>query len=489
MTSQLLGTDYTRGAHLPNYVNGRLLVAEDLAASQQSLRSRDTRIGEAAGAGVVRGLWVGSTDTTLTVAPGLAISRAGEPVMLAQSIVLPLTSVTVGTPANPALFSCCDSGESDGQSTSLTTGVVLLTARPACRLEGQAPLAPPADSSMPPGCVARWRVEGVEFRAILLPVGETVAGVSLTSGDGGRPSNRRNLVAHWCLGTEQVLNFGASPFGFDPAYSGFASLDPMDLTDCDVPLAVFQWDNMLVRDLDNWSARRRVTRPDPDPSPWSAALSDSRDAEGQARFLQFQDQAAGLVLEAKAASAIAPDTFGLLPPVGFLPVGSAQLADLARARVEDLRRPAEQPADASDEQALFESLAEAAAATVGYGFNPATFFGSLARFGGVIEWDVADWALRQSWHGTPVPTDPGLQDGPRAQGQTPFSYYFVTQNLASAGFTRGGRGMGKAPSSPAGFTLSGLYIVFMANTWWQPGASVPFNTGFTRAMRGPRTDV
>ncbi|HEY5248031.1 MAG TPA: hypothetical protein VIJ15_06215, partial [Dermatophilaceae bacterium] len=313
MTSQLLGADFTQGAHLPNYVNGRLLVAEDLAASQQSLRSRDTRIGEATGAGVVRGLWVGNTDTTLTVTAGLAISASGEPVMLTQSIVLPLTSVATGTSANPAVFTCCDADEGDGQSTSLTTGVVLLTARSACRLEGQAPLAPPANGTMPPGCVAQWRVDGVEFRAIMLPVGNTVAGVPVTtSGDSGTSGNRRNLVAHWCLGTEQLAAFGADPFGFSPAYSGLASLDPLDLTPYDVPLAVFHWDNMVVQDLDNWSARRRVTDPDPAPSSWSAALSDRRDAEGQARFLQFQDQVDTLVIQAQAATAIASDTFGLL---------------------------------------------------------------------------------------------------------------------------------------------------------------------------------
>lgn len=478
MTSQLLGADYTQGPHLPNYVNGRLLVAEDLAAGQQTLRSRDTRIGEAAGAGVVRGLWVGSTDTTLTVTAGLAISRSGEPVLLAQSITLPLTSVAVGTSANPAVFTCCAGDEVDGQSTSLTTGLVLLTARPSCRLEGQAPLAPPTDSTMPAGCVARWRVEGVEFRAIILPVGNLVAGVEVTSGGAGSPDNRRNLVAHWCLGTEQLLNFGANPFGFDPAYTGLASLDPADLTPCDVPLAVFHWDNMVVQDLDNWSARRRVTGPDPDPSPWATALSDGRDAEGQARFLQFQAQAEGLVLQAQAAGAVASDTFGLLPPVGFLPVGNAQLADLAQARVEDLRQRAEQAAETSDEQAVLESLAQAATASAGYGFDPTTFFGSLARFGGVIEWDIADWALRQSWHGTPVPTNLSPDDGTGNQGQAPFSYYYVTQNLAAASSAMGAQAAGEGPSLTEGSIRSGLYVVFIANTRWLPGDTVPFNTGF-----------
>ena len=473
MTSQLLGADYTQGAHLPNYVNGRLLVAEDLAASQQSLRSRDTRIGEAAGAGVVRGLWVGSTDTTLTVTPGLAISRSGEPVMLAQSIVLPLTSVAVGTSANPAVFTCCDEGEADGQSTSLTTGVVLLTARPACRLEGQAPLAPPADSAMAPGCVARWRVEGVEFRAIMLPVGDTVAGVPVTSGN-GLAGNRRNLVAHWCLGTEQLAAFGANPFGFDPAYSGFASLDPADLTPCDVPLAVFHWDNMKVEDLDNWSARRRVTGPDPVPSSWSAALSDARTAEGEARFLQFQEEAEGLVAQAQAATAVAGDRFGLLPPVGFLPVFSAQLAEVARAAAEQLKQQ-EGLADTTARQAAFEALAQSATTSVGYGFDPSIFFGPLGRFGGVIDWDIAEWALHQSWHVAPVPTALGPNDTPGANlDPTRFTYYYIIQNILAANPAMGGAGAPDMTSGgQTGFIRSSLCIVFIANRRIEPGTILP----------------
>ena len=150
----------------------------------------------------------------------------------------------------------------------------------------------------------------------------------------------------------------------------------------------------------------------------------------------------------------------------------------ARARVEDLRQRAEKPAGTLDEQAVFESLAQAATASAGYGFDPTTFFGSLARFGGVIEWDIADWALRQSWHGTPVPTSLGPDDGTRNQGQAPFSYYYVTQNLAAANSAMGAQAAGEGPSLKEGSIRSGLYVVFIANTRWLPGDTVPFNTGF-----------
>src|SRR5580698_10352787 len=131
MTSQVVGSDYTDGALLPNYVNGRLLVAEDLATSQASLRTRDTRVGETAGAGVVRGLWVTGTNTTITVAPGLAMSGAGEPVVVPRSITLQMTFATAATPASGASFSCCSTDDGSGQGSSLTSGILVLTARPA----------------------------------------------------------------------------------------------------------------------------------------------------------------------------------------------------------------------------------------------------------------------------------------------------------------------------------------------------------------------
>ena len=48
MTSQLVGSSFADGALLPNYVNGRLLAAEDLATGQSTLLRRDTWIGQAA---------------------------------------------------------------------------------------------------------------------------------------------------------------------------------------------------------------------------------------------------------------------------------------------------------------------------------------------------------------------------------------------------------------------------------------------------------
>lgn len=547
MTGKVVGADYTDGALLPNYVNGRLLVAEDLATSQASLRTRDTRIGEAAGAGVVRGLWVTGTSTTLTITPGLGISEAGEPVVVPRKITLQLTFAVAAETPNHADFSCCGGEPVDGSGSSLTAGVLLLVARPACRLEGQAPMMAAPGSLVSPCCAAQWQVEGVEFRAIALPVGTTVAGEDVTSG------NRRNLVAHWCFGTEQLATLGQDPFGFDPAYSGLDDLDPADLTPYDVPLAVFSWDGQGVADLDNWSARRRVTDPDPVLSSWSVTVADRRETDGMARFLQFQDQAEELVSRAMAGSAKAPDHFGLLPPLGFLPVDNLGFRKMAEDAVRDAvvnlaeKEPVATAADVEDgsardwasrnyllegeamesatPQALkkqqigyYKNLAQIAEASVGYGYDPAKFFGPLGRLGGVIDWELAEWALNQSWKAMPVATgvdyqpDPDTDDsvgfvgeispeenvrleegadihgmalGPNAMAdrsgrgirgsRAPITYYYVIQNLeaAESSTTRYRRGS-KSTRKKIGFVKSNLYVVFIANRRWARGSRPPF---------------
>ncbi|MEU9455116.1 hypothetical protein [Streptomyces sp. NPDC048277] len=414
MSSQTIGSDFTGGDLLPNYVNGRLLAAEDLATGQASLLARDNRIGQAAGAGIVRGLWVTSGATTLTVAAGTGISRSGQPVAAPRTITLPLTLTAAATTVNTALFSRC-SGLGTGTSSGVAQGTYLLTARPAQQPQGRTPLAAAPDSGMSPGCAARWTAEGVEIRAVTLPALTTVAGFATT------PDNLRNLTAHWCFGSEQLAALPQNPFSFDPAYSGFDRLDPADLTDLDLPLAVFRWDGRQVVDLDNWSARRRITTPDPVPSSWSGVTADRRDADGQARFLQFQDQIDQIAAGGTARSLDAATVFALLPPVGFLP--------------------------AVDDNSEFAPPAlvakQTAAAFAGSLFDPWSFFGQLASFGGVITWAVADCALRQSWQLPAVRTDYG-NEGPR-----PLTFFYVQENL-------------DASDQPA-------YVVFMAGPPWQAG--------------------
>lgn len=495
MTSRVVGTDYTDGSLLPNYVNGRVLLAEDLATGQATLRRRDQRVGQAAGAGIVRGLWVTGTQTTLTVQDGLAMSAAGEPVVVPQATTLALTLTTPGAPPDHADFSCCTPESVDGTQTDLSTGILLLTARSACRLEGAAPTAA-ATGAGSACCTARWQSQGVEFRAIVLPVPETVAGTPLTA------SNRRNLVAHWCFGTERLAQFPVNPFGFGASWTGFDQLDASDLTPFDVPLAVFAWDGSAVTDIDNWSARRRVCNPNPAAAPWAIAVSDRRVADGEARFLQFQDQAENLVSQGKAANTIAARYFGLLPPVGFLPVANRQFAAMAELAVQqqrDLRAaqpepaaqvrndlaaqwaarpfafigapasPVEPPDPAIDPVAFYQQLGALAKASVGYGYNPETFFRGLGQVGGFVDWELAEWALDQSWKRPPVATT--TPDQPGRIPRLPFTYYYVLPNLLAAQQATVLERI--AVRRQLGFVRSNLYVVFMANIRWASGTDAP----------------
>ena len=328
MSSQLVGSSFANGALLPNYVNGRLLAAEDLATGQSTLLRRDTWTGQAAGPGIVNGLSVTAAATTLTVAAGLGITPSGEPVSVPAAVTLPLSIAGAPAAAAGGSFATCTTAPSGAQA-AIGTGAYLLTALPACQFQGQAPMAVPPGSDTPVACTAQWQAEGVQFKAILLPValtpGNQVDGIDVTDGSGkNRSDNRRNLLAHWCLGTAQLAGLGVNPFSFDPAYRGLDQLAATDLTPCDLPLCVFYWDAGTITFIDTWSARRRTTRPDVSGPPWSAAVADQRSADGEARFLQFQDQIADLVTAGVSRRTVASDVFGLLPPVGFLPIAPEQ---------------------------------------------------------------------------------------------------------------------------------------------------------------------
>lgn len=401
MTSQTVGSTFTGADLLPNYVNGRLLTAQDLATGQSTLLARDARLGRAAGAGVVDGLWTGSTAITLTVAPGLGVARSGQPVVLPNPITLALTPLTGSTAAVPVGFGCACGCGSTTTTSGLATGTYLLTARPAQRTEGQASVVPPPDTTVSTGCAARWTAEGVEFRAITLPIPATVAGATVTDG------NRRNLTAHWCYGTEQLTKLPIFPFTFNPAYSGFDQLAATDLTDADLPLAVFRWDGQSVADLDNWAARRRITTPDPVPDGWAGVTADRRDADGQARFRQFQDQVAQIDAGTQAGRMVAADAFGLLPPVGFLPVFYNSESTLTKSV-------APQPDRVRAMSATQDGLVSL--------FDPWLFFSGVASFGGTVPWAVADFALRQSWQEFPVSTVQVYE------GDTALTWYWVTEN-------------------------------------------------------------
>jgi hypothetical protein len=474
MTSQLVGSDFTSAAQLPNFVNGRVLTAADLSTSQQTLRTRDKQIAQAAGSGVVQGLWVTGTATTLTIASGLAIARSGEPVMVGTSVTLPLTLTQSGAAVSRATFSCCTPAGSPS-SSSIAVGCYLLTALPACQLQGQSPVALAPGTTTAPGCAAAWLLEGVSFKAIPLALGAEVDAVTVDD------DNRRNLLAHWCLGSEQLAALAIDPFTFDATYSGLDALDPADLTSDDVPLAVFYWDGQTVGFVDNWSARRRVTAPDPVGPPWSVLTGDRRLADGHARFLQFQDQTAELVSAGTAGVTVATDAFPLLPPVGFLQASVQSQYEmvkrLSHAATTDTRATFSTNREdvlrslAAGNKPVLERLGRRFEEAVPQlGFDPWGFFGDAGAFGGYLDWDVVDLALRQSWTQSPALATSTATD--QNGDVVPSILFFgVAQNLAA----RIAAILGDSGALSSGSAAPEYYVVFIKCGTWLSGTQLPFN--------------
>ena len=160
VASQIVGSSFANAAQLPNYVNGRLLAAEDLATGQATLCQRDRWDGQAAGTGVVSGLWVtNTTANTLTVATGFGITPSGEPVSVPTQVNLALSIAAAATPATGVRFTnCCTTA--GGAQSGVTSGAYLLTALPACQLQGQAALASQPGSNTPPAAPPSGRSRG-----------------------------------------------------------------------------------------------------------------------------------------------------------------------------------------------------------------------------------------------------------------------------------------------------------------------------------------
>jgi hypothetical protein len=309
MANQLLGTSFDDGLKMPYFVNGRLLTASDLHAEQDATLARLGYLGKAAGCGVVEGLLVSPAAgaNRLRISGGLGVTRSGHTVRLGDkgveiSLLLTPEGVQIGEDAGR--FQECGLA---GAPQDLSAGAYLLTVRPVSRLEGSAPVKTLRGNVAV--CESKWEVDGVEFCAIPLPNFKDPTGVQ-----------QRNLLAHWCFGSQGLERLALDPFSFRLAdYLNLHPLNVAGLTECDLPLAVFTWTGTGLDILDNWPARRRMTHTYPGTA-WDAALSDVRVAEGQARFLQFQEQLEYVQATDKPPQVPAGKYFRYLPPVGYLPI-------------------------------------------------------------------------------------------------------------------------------------------------------------------------
>ena len=310
---QVVGSTFSGGLRSPNYVNGRLLTAEDLRADQEAMLARLAALGRAVGSGVVDGLEVTSGARQVTVNAGLGINGEGSLVRVAATVTLAIGPEAGGGggDAHGGGFDDCAKPVLGTPGTQAKPGPYVLTARPASQLEGRVPVK--SATTAPAGCGSKWEVDGVEFRTLRLA--DVNADVNANV--------RRNLLAHWCFGTAALSQAPVDPFAFRATWSG---LDEIGLEPVDLPLAVFWWTGGAVEFLDMWSARRRVSAPSA-LTGWHVFLSERRVSDSQARFLQFQQHVDELVKSGVAPGLSAAEAFRFLPPAGFLPLAPKTLLD------------------------------------------------------------------------------------------------------------------------------------------------------------------
>ena len=325
MTTQSLDQPFvaTTALRSVNFFNGRLLTGDDLSREQATQLARLARLGRAEGDGIAWGFRVErqsalstKTHPVVTVTAGLAVSRAGSAIELPADIDVALYRDASAAPAGAEpgnLFADCQL-DAPGTYTA-GAGVYLLTVAPGEQAEGRAQVNGLGNDDA--SCNVALEAEALAFRLIRLsiPHDELVDKALL-----------RNRIAYQCFGTDAIAGAVADPFGTPvTSYGLLDTLRTQTLSNDEVPLAVFGWSiDDGIQFIDLWSVRRRII-PRSNEGDWASLVSARLRAEGEARFLQFQQQIAAL--SAPAANPIAlhaTAAFEHLPPVGILPLATSR---------------------------------------------------------------------------------------------------------------------------------------------------------------------
>lgn len=318
----------TDGIRNPNFFNGRILTAQDLQDEQAAQRERVRRLGMAVGEGVAYGLNVQdgylypSQARVLNISAGLAVNRRGEALLLNEAANIPLVISAPATDGRFPFGAPCDPPES--LSEILASGFALLAITSAVGLSSEKAAHTGLNPVNPP-CVARYEVEGVQFKLIAL-AGYVGFPTSIPA------AQHRSLLAHRMFGTADLISAAAGTALNQPTHYGL--IDQLReegvLTDCDVPLAVLNVGRGQQDFVDVWAVRRpcsgvlgaELNVPDAFAAePFAFHSTPRRHVEAQAIFAQFQAQLEGL--ETRSAAALqalkAEDHFAYLPAAGFLP--------------------------------------------------------------------------------------------------------------------------------------------------------------------------
>ena len=308
------------GVRFPHFFNGRMLSGEDLTRERSANFTRQRHLAGALGAGVAFGFEV-SYDVSehpdrqapvLTITPGLALSASGHTLRMENPIELAVVEPPAAAPTSTGELDFADC-ETLPASVYLTgTGIYLLTVASADRKEGSAPVSGLGNGLAP--CNAKFIAEGVRFS--LLPLNVTAAST---------PDRARNEIAYQCFGFPDAARatLATNPDSAHPDLGNpLADLVSGDLlTDCDVPLAILQWQDDGLGFVDMWAARRPVRAIQADD--FLGALT-SLDVLTESMVRQFQahisDLAKTTVADPVQARRNLADFFKYLPAYGVIPI-------------------------------------------------------------------------------------------------------------------------------------------------------------------------
>lgn len=333
MDTQFLEAVFTDSIQHPNFFNGRILTATDLRDEQAAELKRSRYLGQAIGTGVVYGLTVTSNPSqkSLVISKGLAINLRGDGLYLPQETTVELvpTKQLVATDSSP--FVPCDIAGATTLTGVVSAGFYLLAITNATRLS--VTMAPNSGlTGDRPGCTNRYEEVGVQFKLVPLTNDDFISPIAPTAKDS------RSRLAHVCLGTNQLAELVTQPAKGLVEY-GLVDILRTDkdkrLTDCDVPLAVFQFQKPALQFVDQWAVRRPAI-PAMRPSAYAdnaftQFVSPRRAVEASAFLLQFQAHLEELrnTSSITPANVVAKDYFEYLPATGYLPV---QLSSTASDR-------------------------------------------------------------------------------------------------------------------------------------------------------------
>lgn len=307
---RLLEPVLEEGVRSPNFFNGRFLTAEDLKAEQTSNRAQRRQLGIAIGEGVVRGLEVERlSDTKVTVYQGLAIGPSGQVSELHVDVDLEIVPEAQASSAQAGLFADCLAA--DTAVLGKGEGVYLLVMGPASGYDGRAAMSGPDGDGKVTGCGSDAAVAGVTFRLLTISADNELKD----------PDHLRNRLAYRFFGAGVQLAAYGQPFAKPTAAAGLMTELRAQMTACEVPLAVLHWAGGKIKYVDMWSVRRRTAEPSAS-LPWAFHVGPQRLVDGEAMFLQFQEEIDWLQQNLTAAqrqTLYAGYRFRYLPPAGYLP--------------------------------------------------------------------------------------------------------------------------------------------------------------------------